>query len=808
MTKIVKQNDYKPKKIKKSSIEDQKIEAIVSSLSTFKWDQFTSFESIPLSDKTRDALIQSGFTVPTDIQQKALPYCLTGKDVLGAAKTGSGKTLAFIIPILETLYCNKWTQLDGIGALVITPTRELSYQIFEVLRKVGVNHDFSAALLIGGQNLKYERRRIDKCNIIICTPGRLLQHMDENPLFCCDNLKILVLDEADRCLDMGFAKTMNAILDNLPQERQTLLFSATQTKSVKDLARLSLKEPAYVWVHENEKHSTPDQLAQSYISCELEDKLNLLWSFIRSHPKQKILVFMSSCKQVKYSYDLFCRMRPGVSLLALYGTLHQMRRTAIYEEFCRKQNVVMFATDIASRGLDFPSVNWVIQLDCPEDVNTYIHRVGRTARYQKGGESLLVLLPSEEQSMIEQLTQKKIPINKIQVNPKKMNSIQRKAEALLARDPNLKDCAQRAFKSYVKNVFLMKDKTVFDVNKLNLDPFARSLGLAITPRVRFVERSNKQKDEQNNKVNNKKEKVSTNDNQKPNEIDLNDFNKGDDESDDDLFAVKKVWRFDLDEDMAGNRPDDQSKKERVITKAAVAKKMLKKKFKPNTRVVFNEDGTVAEDFPTRQVSEKARQLEVQDISGIDIEMAKEIMKEEDLFDKKLYRDLVKAQHKEKRLKKKEEKRREREERSGLAKLQSAGPEDDSYQPTSELIDALPDPDLIYNNDSNNSEDDGQYQSEDNDNEEGSDEEVDQGIDKFEENDESIDEDNDNSKHISYQESDESEEEKEKIIKIQKQKPQSKRKNKQKTEIQKKRQRLDKELDIRDYETLAIHLLNK
>ncbi|KAL6437210.1 hypothetical protein ACFW04_005039 [Cataglyphis niger] len=442
----------------------------------------------------------------TDIQRQSIGLALQGNDILGAAKTGSGKTLAFLIPVLEILYCKQWSRLDGLGALIITPTRELAYQIYETLRKVGRYHDISAGLIIGGKDLKFEKKRMNQCNIVICTPGRLLQHMDENPLFDCVNMQILVLDEADRCLDMGFERTMNCIIENLPPKRQTLLFSATQTKSVKDLARLSLKDPLYVSVHEYSTHTTPENLQQNYIVCSLEDKMAMLWSFIRNHLKQKIIVFFSSCKQVKYIYEAFCRLRPGVSLLALYGTLHQLKRMSIYESFCKKQYAVLFATDIASRGLDFPAVNWVLQMDCPEDVNAYIHRAGRTARFQSGGESLLVLLPSEE-AIIEKLKQHKIPINMIKINPSKLQSPHRKLEALLARDVALKETAQRAFIAYVKSVFLMKDKEIFNVHSLNTDAYAKSLGLAIPPRIRFLQRIQKRmldnnvkiKDEETNK---------------------------------------------------------------------------------------------------------------------------------------------------------------------------------------------------------------------------------------------------------------------------------------------------------------------
>lgn len=247
---------------------------------------------------TQKGLKECGYKVPTEIQTATIGFSLRGEDVLGAAKTGSGKTLAFLVPILELLYCKQWTSLDSLGALVITPTRELAYQIFETLKKVGQHHDFSAGLIIGGKDLKFERKRIDQCNIIIGTPGRLLQHMDENPLFSCVNLQIVVLDEADRCLDLGFKQTLDGIIANLPPERQTLLFSATQTKSVKDLARLSLRDPKYISAHENSKHPTPEGLKQVYSICELHEKISVLYTFIKTHLKQKIIIFLSSCKQV------------------------------------------------------------------------------------------------------------------------------------------------------------------------------------------------------------------------------------------------------------------------------------------------------------------------------------------------------------------------------------------------------------------------------------------------------------------------------------------------------------------------------
>lgn len=472
----------------KWKVELEEIQAVVSRYSELDSADITKFTDLPLSKRTRNGLKAAGYSVPTEIQRESIPIILNGKDVLGAAKTGSGKTLAFLIPLLELLWRERWSSEDGLGALVISPTRELAYQTFEVLKAIGSHHDFSAGLVIGGKDLLTERTRIQNTNIVICTPGRLLQHLDETAHFDCSSLKLLILDEADRILDLGFHQTMNSVIESLPVERQTLLFSATQTKSVSDLARLSLNSPEYIAVHENSKTSTPHKLTQSYITCELPEKLCVLYSFIRSHTSSKVIVFMSSCKQVKYVYEAFRRLRPGVPLMAMYGRQKQLRRVGIYNDFCRKKQAVLLCTDIASRGLDFPAVHWVVQLDCPEDANTYIHRVGRTARYKRDGSALLILLPSEEQGMLEALKMKKIPLEQIRVNPKKMVSIQKQLEIFCAQDSEMKHWAQRSFICYLRSVHLQSNKKVFDIRQLPTDRYSQSLGLAQPPRIRFMQR--------------------------------------------------------------------------------------------------------------------------------------------------------------------------------------------------------------------------------------------------------------------------------------------------------------------------------
>ena len=404
-----------------------------------------------------------------------------------------------------------------------------------MLRKIGSFHtSFSAGLVIGGKDVKAEQLRLGKINILVATPGRLLQHMDQTPDFDTSNLQVLVLDEADRCLDMGFEKTLNAILENLPKARkgqgeltgrQTLLFSATQTKKVKDLARLSLDEPEYVAVkagphgsvedlvsgktlsdrqqgddgdaQQGRRQLLPKQLEQHYMLVSLDRKLDMLYSFIRTHPQAKLLVFLSSCRQVQFVFESFCKLRPGIPLLSLHGKQKQAKRLQIYSEFSKMKHACLIATDIAARGLDFPSVDWVVQVDAPEDAETYVHRVGRTARYDKAGNSLLFLLESEKEGMLAKLKEKGIEegstINLIKAKESKLQSIANQLQSFLFQDAQLKYLGQKAFVSYVRSLHLQKDKKTFDVTLLPLEKFADALGLPGAPKVKFVKEAKKEK---------------------------------------------------------------------------------------------------------------------------------------------------------------------------------------------------------------------------------------------------------------------------------------------------------------------------
>uniref|UniRef100_A0AAY4DSB1 ATP-dependent RNA helicase n=1 Tax=Denticeps clupeoides TaxID=299321 RepID=A0AAY4DSB1_9TELE len=672
--KRVRQVQQTKRKKRDWEVEKDNIQKLVSRYTEINPKEAVKFSDFPLSKKTLKGLLEAQYRQPTEIQRQTVGFALQGKDVLGAAKTGSGKTLAFLIPV----------------KFVINICR----------------------MFLSGCD---ESEKIHNTNIIICTPGRLLQHMDETSAFHASDLLMLVLDEADRILDMGFAETLNAIVENLPSTRQTLLFSATQTKSVKDLARLSLNDPEYVWVHEQAKFSTPATLEQNYVVCELHQKVNMLFSFLRSHLQKKIIVFFASCKEVQYLFRVFCRLRPGISVLALHGKQQQMKRVEVYNNFVHKKAAVLFATDIAARGLDFPAVNWVLQFDCPEDANTYIHRVGRTARYKEGGEALLLLLPSEEKGMIAQLQEKKVPINKIQVNPEKLVTVEQKLEAFLAQEKEQKERAQRCFVSYLRSIYLMKNKDVFDVFRIRLPEYAASLGLAVPPRVRFLNKAKKQKEDSSTTPNKVTERDVGDEDQSEEELEsfkaqLSGKRPPAEEEDD--SSEMEEQESDDEDDAASNLKgllcDDDSEEEnedlRDLDLLTVKRKDV---FHVNdgsrdeqvSRGLLNKFFRTVQQWPPLQKTVVPDEEEDDETSGINVEAARERLRREDQeFDKKEYSRKIKQKHREKENKKREKNRVEDgdedeeddEEEEVVAYLSGA---DDEFDPS-----ALPDPDKYRGSD--------------------------------------------------------------------------------------------------------------
>ncbi|XP_068923872.1 ATP-dependent RNA helicase DDX18 isoform X1 [Petaurus breviceps papuanus] len=474
-------------KIKENNVEDQNEDAEMPSLphgltGSFEDTSFTSLSNI-VNENTLKAIAEMGFTNMTEIQHKSIRPLLEGRDILAAAKTGSGKTLAFLIPSIELIVKLKFMPRNGTGVLVLSPTRELAMQTFGVLKELMSHHIHTYGLIMGGSNRSAEAQKLaNGINIIVATPGRLLDHMQNTPGFMFKNLQCLVIDEADRILEVGFEEEMKQIIKLLPKRRQTMLFSATQTRKVEDLAKISLKkEPLYVGVDDDKDTATVDGLEQGYVVCPSEKRFLLLFTFLKKNRKKKLMVFFSSCMSVKYHYELLNYI--DLPVMAIHGKQKQNKRTTTFFQFCNADSGILLCTDVAARGLDIPEVDWIVQYDPPDDPKEYIHRVGRTARGINGrGHALLILRP-EELGFLRYLKQAKVPLSEFEFSWSKISDIQSQLEKLIEKNYFLHKSAQEAYKSYVRAYDSHSLKQIYNVNSLNLPQVALSFGFKVPPFV-------------------------------------------------------------------------------------------------------------------------------------------------------------------------------------------------------------------------------------------------------------------------------------------------------------------------------------
>ncbi|KAF9557858.1 DEAD-domain-containing protein [Agrocybe pediades] len=444
------------------------------------------FSTLELSSQTSRALEEMGMTHMTHVQAKSIPVLLAGKDVLGAARTGSGKTLAFLIPAVELLHRLKFKPMNGTGIIIITPTRELAMQIFGVARDLMKYHSQTFGIVIGGANRRAEEEKLVKgVNLLVATPGRLWDHLRDTKGFVRRNLKALVIDEADRILEIGFEQQMKDIIAMLPkEERQSMLFSATQTTKVTDLARISLRPgPVHIDVDKEESTSTVATLSQGYVVCPSERRFLLLFTFLKKNLKKKVIVFFSSCNSVKYHSELLNYI--DVPVLDLHGKQKQQKRTNTFFEFINAENGILLCTDVAARGLDIPRVDYIVQYDPPDDPRDYIHRVGRTARAGKVGKSLLFLLESEL-GFLRYLKEAKVPLNEFVFPADRIENVQAQLENLLAKNYNLYRSATAGYRAYLQSYASYSLKKIFDVNQLDLTKIAKAFGFKVPPRVNLA----------------------------------------------------------------------------------------------------------------------------------------------------------------------------------------------------------------------------------------------------------------------------------------------------------------------------------
>uniref|UniRef100_A0A6Q2YSY5 Probable ATP-dependent RNA helicase DDX47 n=1 Tax=Esox lucius TaxID=8010 RepID=A0A6Q2YSY5_ESOLU len=351
-----------------------------------------------------EACEQLGWKSPTKIQVEAIPVALQGKDVIGLAETGSGKTGAFALPILQSLLASA----QRLHTLILTPTRELAFQIAEQFEALGSSIGVKTAVIVGGIDMMSQSMVLaKKPHVVIATPGRLIDHLENTKGFSLRALKFLVMDEADRILNMDFEAEVDKILKVIPRDRRTFLFSATMTKKVAKLQRAALKDPVKCAV--NTKYSTVEKLQQFYVFIPSKYKDCYLVSILNELAGNSFMIFCSTCNNAQRVALLLRNL--GITAIPLHGQMSQNKRLGSLNKFKSKSRSVLLATDVASRGLDIPHVDCVINYDIPTHSKDYIHRVGRTARAGRSGKSITFVTQYDVElfQRIETLIGKKLP---------------------------------------------------------------------------------------------------------------------------------------------------------------------------------------------------------------------------------------------------------------------------------------------------------------------------------------------------------------------------------------------------------------
>lgn len=367
------------------------------------------FSDLGIEDKLLEILTKQDFSIPTPIQHQVIPDALCGKDIVGIAQTGTGKTLAFIIPMIQRII-----KSNGQG-LILVPTRELALQIEQVIKKISAPLKFRCAIVIGGAS-RYAQISSLKRNphIVIATPGRLVDLMNQKA-YILNQVDVIVLDEADRMLDIGFLPQIKKILEFAPKERQTMLFSATMPKSISSLAAMFMKMPLRIEIAP--QGTLSENIEQEVFIVSKNNKMRLLDSILQKYQKDKILIF----SRTKYGAKRIASNIRNMNYTAteIHSNRSQSQRKTALEGFINGRFRVLVATDIASRGIDVKDISLVINFDFPGTSEDYVHRIGRTGRVDCYGKAISFVTSSEKSDIkkIERLIRKSLPILSLPILP-------------------------------------------------------------------------------------------------------------------------------------------------------------------------------------------------------------------------------------------------------------------------------------------------------------------------------------------------------------------------------------------------------
>jgi ATP-dependent RNA helicase DeaD len=378
-----------------------------------------SFKEMGLSSPILKAVAEMGFEEPTPIQEKTIPPALAGKDIIGQAQTGTGKTAAFGLPMIETMSSER----EYIKGLVITPTRELAIQVAEELNRIGQFKGIRALPIYGGQDIDRQIRALkNRPQIIVGTPGRLMDHMRRKTVRL-ERIQTVILDEADEMLSMGFIEDIENILQEVPDKRQTMLFSATMPKTILNLAQRYMNDPEFIRMKTAEV--TVPLTEQYYYEVQEKQKFDTLCRLLDIHAPELAIIFGRTKRRVDELNEALSKR--GYSAEGIHGDLTQARRDSVMRNFREGSTELLVATDVAARGLDINNVTHVYNFDIPQDPESYVHRIGRTGRAGKEGLAITLVTPREigHLKLIEQVTRRKITRKPVPSVNETLESLQR-----------------------------------------------------------------------------------------------------------------------------------------------------------------------------------------------------------------------------------------------------------------------------------------------------------------------------------------------------------------------------------------------
>ncbi|ORM41711.1 ATP-dependent RNA helicase DBP4 [Babesia sp. Xinjiang] len=469
------------------------------------------FDDLDLDPRTKKVLKDKGYNYLTHVQSKVLPLALAGKNLIIQSPTGSGKTLCFLLPAVKLLFDDGYygtlpSDVSLLGCICLASTRELATQSAIQMNDLSQPLGIRAGCCIGGIRDKYDKSNARKLHILTGTPGRVLALLSNQSISDTANMKLLVLDEADRLLDSGFRNDILDIMTYMTPDTQILLFSATIKSSLQNLCNSLLqgKEYEYVCLGSDAALLSENKLRQEYIIVPVNLKLPALFHLLSKNQGKRFIVFLATCKQVRFVFEVFKRLIPAIPMTEWHGKQSQLKRNEQFTRFAAKQNNgCIFTTDVAARGVDFPAVDYVVQMDIPDSVNTYTHRVGRTGRLTVEGKRsfgiAFSIIGENETQFVDDLKTSGVKLHNLTkllstFLMRKQNYVLNKLQALLAKEAWIKEVAQRAVIAYMRYLTTRKSVTLSGQALVEtVKEMALAYGLPTPPQIQIQDDDDKVK---------------------------------------------------------------------------------------------------------------------------------------------------------------------------------------------------------------------------------------------------------------------------------------------------------------------------